>query len=90
MAQTRCQNKTAAKQNDIHSYIRSQECSSTNRRQPTKLFLARCHMDFALIGLIALPIVFSGICLAQNSCPIFLKLDGMPICEGKPYLKLSK
>ena len=26
----------------------------------------------------------------QNSCPIFLKLGSLPICKGKPYLKLSK
>ena len=52
--------------------------------------VALCHRDFALIGYFALPIVFSGIWLAWTSCPIFLKLDSLPICKGKSYLKLSK
>ena len=38
MAQTRSQNKTAAKQNDIHSNKKPRVFAVTNRRQPTKLF----------------------------------------------------
>ena len=83
--------KTKQQQNKTtFTATRSQKCSPTNRRQTTKLFLARYHRDFALIGQFALPIIFSGIWLAQTSCPIFLKLDSLPICKGKPYLKLSK
>ena len=83
--------KTKQQQNKTtFTTTRSQECSPTNLRQPTKLFLARSQRDFALIGSSALPIVFSGIWLAQISCPIFRKLDSLLICKGKPYLKLSK
>ena len=43
--------KTKQQQNNTTpTATRSRECSPTNRRKPTKLFLARCHMDFALIG----------------------------------------
>ena len=49
MAQTRSQNKTAAKQNDIHSNkkprVFANEPASAN-----KTFLVRCHRDFVLIG----------------------------------------
>ena len=55
-------------------------------KKTTNFVLALCHRDFALIGQFALPIEFSGIWLAQSSCPIFLKLDSLPICKGKPYL----
>ena len=89
MAQTRSQNKTAAKKNDGHSNkkpkVFANEPSSDN-----ETFLARYHRDFALIGQFVLPIIFSGISLAQTSCPIFLKLDILAICKGKPYLELSK
>ena len=83
--------KTKRQQNKTtFTATRSEECSPTNRRQPTKFFWARCRRDFALTGYFALPIVFSGIWLAQTSCLIFLKLDSLPICKGKSYLKLSK
>ena len=47
MAQTIGQNKTAAKQYDIHSN-KKPRVFADEPRQPTKLFLARCHRDFAL------------------------------------------
>ena len=70
----------------LNSKIRSQEFSPTKRCQRARIFLARCHRDFALIGYCALLIVFSGIWLAQISCPIFLKLDSFSICKRKSYL----
>ena len=43
--------KTKQQQNKTtFTATRSQECSSTNRRQPRNFFLARCDRDFALIG----------------------------------------
>ena len=53
---------------------RSQECLPTNHRQPTKLFLARFHVDFALLA--------SLHCLLNWTVRVFVK--------EKPYLKLSK
>ena len=73
MAQTRSQNKTAAKQNDIHS------------NQKPRVFADKPpSAKEILFGALS-----QGLC-AQTSCPIFLKLDSLPICKGKPYLKLSK
>ena len=47
----RQETKTKQQQNKkTFTAIRSQECSPTNRRQPSNFFLARCDRDFALIG----------------------------------------
>ena len=45
------ENSTTEQENKTtFTATKSQECSRTNRCQPTKLFLARCHRDLALIG----------------------------------------
>ena len=63
---------------------RSQERLPTNPPLIPSVFVqasvARCQRNFLLIGLFALPIVFSGILLAHTSCPIFrLKLDRLGV-----------
>ena len=52
MAQTRSQNKTAAKQNDIPAQQKegSPKLFADEPLSANETFLARCHRDFAFIG----------------------------------------
>ena len=89
MAQTRSQNKTAAKQNDIHrkkkSRVLADEPPSAN-----ETFFGALSQALCAEWLDCIAYCISGIWLVQSSCHIFLKLDSLPIYKGKPYLKLYK
>ena len=90
MAQTRNQNKTAAKKkNDVHSNkkprVFAEEQPSAN-----KTFFGAFSQ-----GLCADWVVYIVYCIfwhliGSDQLSYFFKLDGLPICKGKPYLKLSK
>ena len=62
--------------------------ATTNRRQPTKLFPVTGTLRW-LASLHRL-LYFLTFDWLRPAVIFFFKLDSLPICKGKPYLKLSK
>ena len=84
-----------AKQNSSKTkqHSQQQEAKSVRRRTTVSqrdFFWRVVTETLRWLASLHLPIVFSSIWLTHTNCPIFLKLDSLPICKGKPYVKQFK